>query len=252
MLQGLEKRCNFAIQIYNEYMATERILIVDDEDTLCEVLKLNLENEGYDVDIAFSAEQALGYNLKEYSLILLDIMMGEISGIKMAKMLKSDVATASIPIIFCTARDTEDDMVMGLNLGADDYIMKPYTIRNIVARVKSVLRRTANHKSINSTLTEKPNQLRVDGLCLDLDFKRCTVDGKEAKLARKEFELLAYLIKHRGKICSREQILNRVWSDEVVVLDRTIDVNITRLRSKIGAYGSYIVTRSGYGYGFRD
>lgn len=233
-------------------MATERILIVDDEETLCEVLKLNLENEGYDVDTAFSAEQALGYNLKEYSLILLDIMMGEISGIKMAKMLKSDVATASIPIIFCTARDTEDDMVMGLNLGADDYIMKPYTIRNIVARVKSVLRRTANHKSINSTLTEKPNQLRVDGLCLDLDFKRCTVDGKEAKLARKEFELLAYLIKHRGKICSREQILNRVWSDEVVVLDRTIDVNITRLRSKIGAYGSYIVTRSGYGYGFRD
>lgn len=233
-------------------MATERILIVDDEETLCEVLKLNLENEGYDVDTAFSAEQALGYNLKEYSLILLDIMMGEISGIKMAKMLKSDVATASIPIIFCTARDTEDDMVMGLNLGADDYIMKPYTIRNIVARVKSVLRRTANHKSINNTLTEKPNQLRVDGLCLDLDFKRCTVDGKEAKLARKEFELLAYLIKHRGKICSREQILNRVWSDEVVVLDRTIDVNITRLRSKIGAYGSYIVTRSGYGYGFRD
>lgn len=233
-------------------MATERILIVDDEETLCEVLKLNLENEGYDVDTAFSAEQALGYNLKEYSLILLDIMMGEISGIKMAKMLKSDVATASIPIIFCTARDTEDDMVMGLNLGADDYIMKPYTIRNVVARVKSVLRRTANHKNINNTLTEKPNQLRVDGLCLDLDFKRCTVDGKEAKLARKEFELLAYLIKHRGKICSREQILNRVWSDEVVVLDRTIDVNITRLRSKIGAYGSYIVTRSGYGYGFRD
>ena len=103
-------------------MATERILIVDDEETLCEVLKLNLENEGYDVDIAFSAEQALTYDLQNYSLILLDIMMGKISGIKMAKMLKEDVATAEIPIIFCTARDTEDDMVMGLNLGADDYI----------------------------------------------------------------------------------------------------------------------------------
>ena len=233
-------------------MATERILIVDDEETLCEVLQLNLENEGYDVDIAFSAEQALGYNLKEYSLILLDIMMGEISGIKMAKMLKADVATADIPIIFCTARDTEDDMIMGLNLGADDYIMKPYTIRNVIARVKSVLRRTANHKNNNNTPIEKPNRLLVDGLCLDLEFKRCTVDGKEVKLARKEFELLAYLIQHRGKICSREQILSRVWSDEVVVLDRTIDVNITRLRSKIGAYGSYIVTRSGFGYGFRD
>lgn len=231
-------------------MSTERILIVDDEETLCEVLKLNLENEGYDVDVAFSAEQALSYNIKEYSLILLDIMMGEISGIKMAKILKRDVETASIPIIFCTARDTEDDMIMGLNLGADDYIMKPYTVRNVIARVKSVLRRTASHKE-NKMSAENASKLSIEGLCLDLDFKRCTVDGEEVKLARKEFELLVYLIRHRGKICSREQILNGVWSDEVVVLDRTIDVNITRLRSKIGVYGSYIVTRSGFGYGFK-
>lgn len=232
-------------------MAVERILIVDDEETLCEVLKLNLENEGYDVDIALSAEEALTYNLQTYSLILLDIMMGDISGIKMAKMLKSDIATADIPIIFCTARDSEDDMVMGLNIGADDYIMKPYTIRNVIARVKSVLRRTSNHK-IATTPAEKPNTLQVEGLRLDLEFKRCTVDGEEVKLARKEFELLVYLVSHRGKILSREQILSHVWSDEVVVLDRTIDVNITRVRSKIGAYGSYIVTRSGFGYGFRD
>ena len=232
-------------------MAVERILIVDDEETLCEVLKLNLENEGYDVDIALSAEEALTYNLQTYSLILLDIMMGDISGIKMAKMLKSDIATANIPIIFCTARDSEDDMVMGLNIGADDYIMKPYTIRNVIARVKSVLRRTSNHK-IATTPAEKPNTLQVEGLRLDLEFKRCTIDGEEVKLARKEFELLVYLVSHRGKILSREQILSHVWSDEVVVLDRTIDVNITRVRSKIGAYGSYIVTRSGFGYGFRD
>ena len=232
-------------------MAAERILIVDDEETLCEVLKLNLENEGYDVDIAFSAEEALTLNLRSYSLILLDIMMGEISGIKMAKMLKADVTTANIPIIFCTARDTEDDMVMGLNLGADDYIMKPYTIRNVIARVKSVLRRTAGHKS-PATQAENTHILEVEGLKLDLEFKRCTVDGVEVKLARKEFELLAYLISHRGKILSREQILSKVWSDEVVVLDRTIDVNITRVRSKIGSYGSHIVTRSGFGYGFRD
>ena len=230
-------------------MANERILIVDDEETLCEVLKLNLENEGYDVDIAFSAEQALTLDLKSYSLILLDIMMGEISGIKMAKMMKADVTTANIPIIFCTARDSEDDMIMGLNIGADDYIMKPYTVRNVIARVKSVLRRTSKG---NVTATVKPNILKVEGLQLDMEFKRCIVDGTEIKLARKEFELLAYLISHRGKILSREQILSRVWSDEVVVLDRTIDVNITRLRSKIGAYGSYIVTRSGFGYGFRD
>ncbi len=231
-------------------MKTTRILIVDDEETLCEVLKLNLENEGYDVDVALSAEQALTYCLPNYSLILLDIMMGEISGIKMAKMLKADVATAQIPIIFCTARDTEDDMVMGLNLGADDYIMKPYTVRNIVARVKSVLRRTSPSKSYAAE--EKPNTLRADGLLLDLDFKRCMIDGAEVKLVRKEFEILAYLLLHRGKICSREQILNHVWSNEVVVLDRTVDVNITRLRSKIGIYGSYIITRSGFGYGFRN
>ena len=236
-------------------MKTERILIVDDEETLCEVLKLNLENEGYDVDIAFSAEQALTYNLEVYSLILLDIMMGEISGIKMAKMVKSNIKTAKIPIIFCTARDTEDDMIMGLNLGADDYIMKPYTVRNVIARVKSVLRRTSGYKGnsvIPSESIEKNKTLKVEGLALDLEFKRCTIDGEEIKLARKEFELLAYLISHRGKICSREQILSSVWSNEVIVLDRTIDVNITRLRSKIGVYGSYIVTRSGFGYGFRD
>lgn len=230
---------------------TKRILIVDDEETLCEVLQLNLENEGYDVDIAFSAEQALTLDLPSYSLILLDIMMGEISGIKMAKMLKSNSKTANIPIIFCTAKDTEDDMVMGLNLGADDYIAKPYTVRNVVARVKSVLRRTSAKKNSNP-MAEKRNVLQVDGLVLDLEFKRCMVDGVEVKMAKKEFEILAYLISHRGTICSREQILGKVWKNEVVVLDRTIDVNITRVRNKIGAYGSYIVTRSGYGYGFRD
>lgn len=228
-------------------METDRILIVDDEETLCEVLKLNLENEGFDVDTANSAEQALSMDLKRYSLILLDIMMGEISGIRMAKMLKSDPSTADIPIIFCTARDSEDDMVMGLNLGADDYIMKPYTIRNVLARVKSVLRRTTVHKK-----SEKIDRNTVEGLKLDMEFKRCTVDGKEVHLTKKEFELLSYLIANRGKICSREEILSRVWKDEVVVLDRTIDVNITRLRSKIGAYGEYIITRSGFGYGFRE
>lgn len=232
-------------------MAADKILIVDDEETLCEVLKLNLEIEGYDVDVAFSAEEALQLDLKGYSLILLDIMMGKISGIKMARMLKADPATANIPIIFCTAKDSEDDMVMGLNLGADDYITKPYTLRNVIARVKSVLRRASVSKS-EAVPSSVNSVLEVEGLKLDMEFKKCTVDGTEIKLTRKEFELLAYLIQHRGKICSREQILSRVWSDEVIVLDRTIDVNITRLRSKIGTYGSYIVTRSGFGYGFRD
>lgn len=228
-------------------MTTERILIVDDEETLCEVLKLNLENEGYEVDTALSAEEALQMDIRKYSLILLDIMMGEISGIRMARMLKSDISTAGIPIIFCTARDSEDDMVKGLDLGADDYITKPYTIRNVVARVKTVLRRTSGYKTV-----EKSNIISVEGLRLDLDLKTCSVDDMEVKLTKKEFELLAFLISNKGKICSRDQILANVWSDEVIVLDRTIDVNITRIRQKIGSYGSYIITRAGFGYGFKN
>lgn len=228
-------------------MTTERILVVDDEETLCEVLRLNLENEGYDVDIALSAEDALKLDIRQYSLILLDIMMGEITGIRFAKMLKSDVGTAGIPIIFCTARDSEDDMVKGLDLGADDYITKPYTIRNVIARVKSVLRRTSGQK-----IADKHNRLAVDGLILDLDLKTCSVDGNEVNLTKKEFELLAFLITNKGKICSRDQILANVWSDEVIVLDRTIDVNITRIRQKIGEYGACIITRAGFGYGFRN
>lgn len=227
-------------------MISHRILVVDDEETLCEVLKLNLENEGYDVDVAYSAEQALKLDIKCYSLILLDVMMGEISGIKMAKILKSNPETADIPIIFCTARDSEDDMIMGLNLGADDYITKPYTIRNILARVKSVLRRT---KRTMAKAVEE--DIVFETLVIDQQFKRCIVDGEEVKLTKKEFEILVLFIKHKGKIFSREEILSRVWSDEVVVLDRTIDVNITRLRQKIGEYGQYIITRSGYGYGFK-
>lgn len=228
-------------------MMTERILIVDDEETLCEVLKINLENEGYEVDTALSAEEALEMDLHKYSLILLDIMMGEISGIRFARMLKSDVNTARIPIIFCTARDSEDDMVKGLDLGADDYITKPYTVRNVMARVRSVLRRTSGHKNV-----ETSNILSVDGLILDLDLKTCSIDGMDVKLTKKEFELLAFLLSNKGKICSRNQILANVWSDEVIVLDRTIDVNITRIRQKIGNYGQCIITRAGFGYGFRN
>lgn len=224
----------------------ERILIIDDEETLCEVLQLNLENEGYEADIAYSAEQALEMDLKRYSLILLDIMMGEMNGIKFAKILKKNPDTASIPIIFCTARDTEDDMILGLNLGADDYITKPYSIRNVLARIKSVLRRSSGGK-----IHEKTNVINVEGLSIDLNLKQCSVDGEVVKLAKKEFEILAYLVSNKGKICSREQILSNVWTDEVIVLDRTIDVNITRLRQKIGRYGAYIITRSGFGYGFQ-
>lgn len=224
-------------------MAKHKILIVDDEESLCEILQFNLEVEGYEADVAYSAEQALEMHPERYSLILLDVMMGEMSGFKMARILKSNPETARVPVIFCTARDTEDDTVAGLNLGADDYIAKPFSIREVLARVRSVLRRTASPQTESEVIG-------YEGLEMDLRRKSCTVDGEEVSLTKKEFEILSLMLSHRGVIFSREEILHRVWSDEVVVLDRTIDVNITRLRRKIGRYGEHIVTRLGYGYGY--
>ena len=226
-------------------MAKHKILVVDDEESLCEILQFNLEVEGYEVDVAYSAEQALGMHPERYSLILLDVMMGEMSGFRMARLLKDDPATAKVPVIFCTAKDSEDDTVAGLNLGADDYIAKPFSVREVLARVRSVLRRTAEAQAEQETVA-------FEGLGMDLRRKVCTLDGKELALTKKEFEILALLLAHRGVIFSREEILRRIWSDEVIVLDRTIDVNITRLRRKIGVYGDHIVTRLGYGYGFEE
>lgn len=226
-------------------MTKYKILVVDDEESLCEILQFNLEVEGYEVDVAYSAEQALDMHPERYSLILLDVMMGETSGFKMAQQLKSRPETAGVPIIFCTARDTEDDTVAGLNIGADDYIAKPFSIREVLARVRSVLRRTAQPAA-------EEKAVAFEGLRMDLTRKVCTIDGEPLALTKKEFEILALLLSSRGKIFSREEILRQVWSDEVIVLDRTIDVNITRLRRKIGPYGEHIVTRLGYGYGFEE
>lgn len=226
-------------------MTKYKILVVDDEESLCEILQFNLEVEGYEVDVAYSAEQALDMHPERYSLILLDVMMGETSGFKMARQFKSRPETAGVPIIFCTARDTEDDTVAGLNIGADDYIAKPFSIREVLARVRSVLRRTAQPAA-------EEKAVAFEGLRMDLTRKVCTIDGEPLALTKKEFEILALLLSSRGKIFSREEILRQVWSDEVIVLDRTIDVNITRLRRKIGPYGEHIVTRLGYGYGFEE
>lgn len=226
-------------------MAKHKILVVDDEESLCEILQFNLEVEGYEADVAYSAEQALRMHPERYSLILLDVMMGEMSGFRMAQVIKSKPETAKVPVIFCTAKDTEDDTVAGLNLGADDYIAKPFSVREVLARVRSVLRRTAHDDGENDG-----NRIVFEGLEMDLRRKRCMKDGEHLPLTKKEFEILALLLAHPGVIFSRDEILNRVWSDEVIVLDRTIDVNITRLRRKIGDYGQHIVTRLGYGYGF--
>lgn len=225
-------------------MNNYRILVVDDEEDLCEILKFNLEMEEYTVDTANSAEEALKLDIKQYNLLLLDVMMGEISGFKMARMLKADKDTAEIPIIFITAKDTENDTITGFNLGADDYISKPFSLREVIMRVKAVLRRTA------SVQVKEEEQLQYKGLIINIPQKKVTIDDEEVSLTKKEFEILLLLLQNQGRVFSREDILAKVWHEEVYVLDRTIDVNITRLRKKIGNYGKYIVTRLGYGYCF--
>lgn len=228
-------------------MNKKTILVVDDEEDLCEILKFNLENENYFVDVAYSAEEALKLDLTGYDLILLDVMMGEISGFKMASMLKKDKTTANVPIIFMTAKDTENDICTGLNIGADDYISKPYSIREVLLRVKAVLRRTERDSN-----NLPANKLSFETLEIFVDRKQVEIDGEIIQLTKKEFEILVILLSNSGKVFSREDILEKVWNDEVYVLDRTVDVNITRLRKKIGRYGKHITTRMGYGYCFDE
>ena len=223
----------------------ERILVVDDEKDICEILGFNLSNEGYRVDTATSAEEALRKLTPEHALILLDVMMGGMSGYKMAEKLRHD--GNRIPIIFLTAKDTENDMLTGFNLGADDYISKPFSIRQVVARVKAVLRRTSDKEKVPEN-----ECLKYETLSLDTKRIKASVDGQEVPLTKKEFEILKLLLENKGNVFSREEILSRIWKDEVYVLDRTIDVNITRLRKKIGPYGKNIVTRLGFGYCFEN
>lgn len=227
-------------------MTKNRILVVDDEEDLCEILQFNLESEGFTVDVAYSAEEALKKDLSVYNLLMLDVMMGEISGFRMARIVREQPKTAAIPIIFLTAKDTENDKLTGFNIGADDYISKPFSIREVVARVKALLRRT------DSKLVEAPKiqTLEYETLVMHLDNKKVLLETEEIPFTKKEFEILKLFLENRNRVFTREEMLTRVWSDEVIVLDRTIDVNITRLRKKIGKYGKNIVTRLGYGYCF--
>lgn len=228
-------------------MDTYRILVVDDEEDLCEILQFNLESEGFQVDVAHSAEEALMKNIENYNLLLLDVMMGEISGFKMARILRDNPKTAKVPVIFLTAKDTENDRLTGFNIGADDYISKPFSIREVIARVKALLRRLES----NHAPTAAPVPLiSFEKLEMYLDNKKVLLDGAEISFTKKEFEILKLFLENRNRVFTREEILSRVWPDEVIVLDRTIDVNITRLRKKIGEYGRNIVTRLGYGYCF--
>ena len=220
-----------------------KILIVDDEESIGFVLKLNLELAGFEVDVALSGEEALRLRLERYDLFLLDVMMAHIDGFELAHRLRSIEGLKRVPIIFCTAKDSEDDLLQGFAKGADDYIKKPFSMRELVARVRSVLHRSGRLKL--------DKEETFEGLILCKDERRCQVDGAEVQLTGKEFDLALLLLENRNKVFSRADILNRVWSEDVYVIDRTVDVNIGRLRKKLGNYGKYIVTKQGQGYGFK-
>ena len=222
-----------------------RILVVDDEQDLLEILKFNLETEGYEVMTATSAEDALQLDIASFDLLLLDVMMGGMSGFAMARQLKDNPATAQVPIIFLTARDTENDTVTGFNLGADDYISKPFSLREVMVRVRAVLRRTARESG-----EEEAKTLSYQGIVMNLDRKTVSVDGEDIPFTKTEFELLHLLLDERGRVFSRQELIERIWPKDVLVLDRTVDVNITRLRKKIGRFAKCIVTRLGFGYYF--
>ena len=221
-------------------MEQKKILIVDDEQDLCEILQFNLISAGYLATVAYSAEETINMDVRQFDLIMLDVMMPGISGFELAQRLKDNATTAHIPIIFLTAKDTEDDTLQGFGLGADDYVTKPFSIREVVARVNAVLKRNRPYAK----------QLQYDELQVDIVNKTAKIGELAVEFTRTEFDLLTLLLSHRGQVFSRQELLDNVWPDDVIVTERTVDVNITRLRKKLGSYASCILTRQGFGYYF--
>ena len=237
-------------------MEKKRILVVDDEEDLCEILRYNLTSAGYLADVAYSAEDAFALLKTGYDLLLLDIMMGGISGIKLAELIRNEYKN-DVPIIFITARDSVEDKLKGFGAGADDYIPKPFSVKEVLARVHAVLLRSKEKKgettpssSFADTSVEKTEIIHRGDMVINLQTKGVEISGKVVKLTKKEFEILSRLALNPGKIFSRGDILDAVWNNESYVLDRTVDVHIARLRKKLGEMGSAIVNRSGYGYCF--
>ncbi|MCK9638444.1 MAG: response regulator transcription factor [Prolixibacteraceae bacterium] len=221
-----------------------KILVAEDEEDLCEILQYNLECEGYNVDVVFSAEEALKKKLSVYDLFLLDVMMGKMTGFALAQKIRKEL-NISIPIVFLSAKNTENDLLTGFTVGADDYISKPFSIRELQARVKSILKRTNQRPT-----DEEIEVLSLGDIRLDIKAKRLIIDSKKVELTRKEFDIIMLLATNQGRIFSREEILYKIWANDVVVTDRTVDVNITRLRKKLEGYAKYIRNKAGYGYFF--
>lgn len=221
----------------------KKILIVDDEEDLCEILQYNLSNEGYKTEIAHSAEEALKKPLGEYDLLMLDVMMGQMSGFKLADKLRKEMEI-TVPIIFLTAKDTENDVLTGFSLGADDYITKPFSVNQLTARVKALLKRSNPGKPKNQSI------IKFGEIELDTVRKRLIIENEKSELTKKEYEILKLLLENQSRVFSREDILARVWGGDVIVTDRTVDVNITRLRTKLGKFGTNLKNKTGYGYFF--
>lgn len=219
-----------------------RILIVDDEAGIREILQFNLENAGFDVDCASSAEQALEMLDQNHSLILLDVMMGGMSGFRMAEVLRKE-RDNQIPIIFLTAKSSESDLLTGFSSGGDDYISKPFSIQEVIVRVKAVLKRSA-------AMAQTGTIVEVGAVRIDLQTKMVFVDGEAVVFSKKEFEILSLLASHPGQIYSRDDMITELWKDAPYVLDRTVDVHIARIRSKLGSCKNYLTNRTGYGYVF--
>lgn len=222
----------------------KRILIVDDEEDLCEILQFNLQSEGYETETAYSAEEALKKDFNSFDLLLLDVMMGRMSGFKLSDTIRKEMKI-DVPVIFLTAKNAENDLLTGFNLGADDYITKPFSIKELMARVKVVLRRNKTDAQL-----EASKLIRMENMVMNLENKSLTIQDEPINLTRKEFEILRLLLTNKAKIFSREEILMKIWGHDIIVTDRTVDVNITRLRKKLKQYGEHLQNRPGLGYFF--
>lgn len=227
-------------------MSRYRILVIDNEEDLCGIIRFTLEAEGYIVDVVYSAEDALLKNISEYNLLLIGVTLSEISGFRMARIIRNNPKTAITPIIFIATNDNENDRLTAFSVGADDYMIKPFSLREMAARIKVIISRTENKKLVTF------QQLSYNKLIIDLARKQVLLDEKEIQFTKKEFEILKLLMENRNRLFSREELLKRIWSEEAFVLSRTIDVNITRIRAKIGTYGKNIVTKLGLGYCFEE
>lgn len=226
-------------------MNESRILVVDDEPDLREILQFNLEQAGYQVDTAESAEAAMEVLTPQHVLLLLDVMMGGMSGFQLAELLRRQ--HNDIPIIFLTAKDTETDLLKGFQTGADDYIAKPFSLHEVLARVKAVLHRQ-ERIPVPEKQEEPAQTIHSGGILADLLRKVVLVNGEEVRLSPKELGILCLLLRHPGRVFSREEILAQVWRGESYVLDRTVDVHIARIRRKLGNEGMRLTNRQGYGY----